>query len=1046
MASSAAVPFWRAAGMTYITYSNICANLVRNCLKEPLNLKPLPARRFITLFPNGRMAIPRNPPANRFVFIGPLKSVSIIHLPKLFYVAQRFCHFNCNAVSLGGFPESRGRISLNSQLVQSSLTNCQADLVVLSLFLWCARQRNYFHDRHAFVQMINVLIRLIQRFESIDGVVRELEKIGCVTRPQTLLHLIRICWQGGMDKLILDALDTMGRYGFTINTFAFNVVMDIMFKSGQNESALRCLGENTAPNFLSFNIALCNLCKLNDLVNIRVVLQKMLRAGYYPNVDTFVMMLNCWCKFGRLKEAFELLGLMVSLGIHVSVVVWSILIDGVCRLGIPDLADCMLEKMISLGCTPNVMTYTSIVKGYMECKEVTKAFRILRTMESRRCEIDVVLCNVLIHCLSKLKLYDEALDIFYELRKRKLEPDAHTFSSLVSTLCSSGRFSLLPKLLSYFNCPADLVVLNSLLSYFCKAGFAISAVNFFRDMVDREFTLDNYSYAGLITGLSRTGKTDQAVNLYKGMLAEGFEFDAHIHTLIVSELIRAGKYERALSLFREAVLKQYPVDSVSYAVAVRGLVRSGRVQEAFSLYNKMKGIGFNPDAHTANMVLSGFCKQTDLNMVKQLLIDMFDSRVELYSGTCKKLLNVMNNSRDYHSVFSLLLLMVDSGLLPQKAIDALLNGLPGPDVEKAEKPKLASNGFHEAKSVQSIPSVKNLESVAPLPINLKPPPLERHKSFDDSFSSKSSHVSALAPLAPKKEVLIPSNVKSYSIEDLQMATESFSEKGQSMGCVYRAEFDDGKVLAVKKVDAAVISNCLEDFTEIVANISRLHHPNVSELVGYCSEHEQHLLVYEFHKNGSLFDFLHLPDEYSKPLSWNTRVMIALGSARALEYLHEVCSPSVVHKNFKSENILLDGEMNPHVSDCGLSNLVDDANQCMFQYSMKSVVYSFGVVMLELLTGRKPSDSSRARREQSLVRWVTPQLHDIDALTKMPLPVKSLSRFADVIALCVQAEPEFRPPMSEVVQALVRLVQRANMSKRTNANTARPSENSEENLS
>ncbi|KAL8171594.1 hypothetical protein V2J09_023398 [Rumex salicifolius] len=238
--------------------------------------------------------------------------------------------------------------------------------------------------------MVNVLIRLIQRFESIDGIGRELEKIGCATRPQTSLHLIRICWQGGMDKLILDALDTMGRYGYTIKTFAFNVVMDIMFKSGQNESALRCLGEYTAPNFLSFNIALCNLCKLKDLVNIRVVLQKMLRAGYYPNVDTVVMMLNCWCKFGRLKEAFELLGLMVSLGIHLSVVVWSILIDGVCRLGIPDLADCMLEKMISLGCIPNVMTYTSTVKGY-----IWNVKRILSTMESRRCEIDVGLESLL---------------------------------------------------------------------------------------------------------------------------------------------------------------------------------------------------------------------------------------------------------------------------------------------------------------------------------------------------------------------------------------------------------------------------------------------------------------------------------------------------------------------------------------------------------------------------------------------------------------------------------------------------------------------------
>jgi len=216
-----------------------------------------------------------------------------------------------------------------------------------------------------------------------------------------------------------------------------------------------------------------------------------------------------------------------------------------------------------------------------------------------------------------------------------------------------------------------------------------------------------------------------------------------------------------------------------------------------------------------------------------------------------------------------------------------------------------------------------------------------------------------------------------------------------------------------------------------------------------------LLIYEFHKNGSLHEFLHLEDEYSKPLTWNTRVKIALGSARALEYMHEICSPSVVHQNFKSENILLDGELNPHLSDCGLARILPVANRVINhnscapevadsgQYTLKSDVYSFGVVMLELLTGRKPYDNSMTRAEQSLVRWATPQLHDIDALTKMVdpaleglFPVKSLSRFADVIALCVQPEPEFRPPMSEVVQSLVRLVQRANMSKRTLGNAGR----------
>ncbi|KNA12619.1 hypothetical protein SOVF_123980 [Spinacia oleracea] len=399
---------------------------------------------------------------------------------------------------------------------------------------------------------------------------------------------------------------------------------------------------------------------------------------------------------------------------------------------------------------------------------------------------------------------------------------------------------------------------------------------------------------------------------------------------------------------------------------------------------------------------------------------------------------------------------------------------PSPDLEKVDihKPFVAAAAsndvegkpeFMELKSVHSSSSINTTTLDAVPLVALKPPPLDRNKSFDDQDLSNKP----ILPIVTKTPTRVPNNVKSYSIADLQMATGSFSVENLigegSIGRVYRAQFDDGKVLAVKKIDSSVLANHPEDFTEIVASISKLHHPNVTELVGYCSEHGQHLLIYEFHKNGSLHDFLHLDDEYSKPLTWNTRVKIALGSARALEYLHEVCSPSVVHQNFKSENILLDAELNPHLSDCGLANLLPNTNQAVNhnacapevadsgQYTLKSDVYSFGVVMLELLSGRKPFDSSLLRSEQSLVRWATPQLHDIDALTKMVdptleglYPVKSLSRFADVIALCVQSEPEFRPPMSEVVQALVRLVQRANMSKRTVGNAGRQSESTDTN--
>ncbi|KAK6917789.1 Serine-threonine/tyrosine-protein kinase, catalytic domain [Dillenia turbinata] len=352
-----------------------------------------------------------------------------------------------------------------------------------------------------------------------------------------------------------------------------------------------------------------------------------------------------------------------------------------------------------------------------------------------------------------------------------------------------------------------------------------------------------------------------------------------------------------------------------------------------------------------------------------------------------------------------------------------------------------SVGIEKEMQEQRLPTVTTVA-------DLKPPPAE--KLFVDRIPVKNGSV---------KRVKSPITATSYTVASLQTATNSFSQEyliGEgSLGRVYRAEFPHGKMMAIKKIDNAALSLQEEDnFLEAVSNMSRLRHPNIISLVGYCAEHGQRLLVYEYIGNGNLHDMLHFADESSKKLTWNARVRVALGTARALEYLHEVCLPSVVHRNFKSANILLDDELNPHLSDCGLAALTPNTERQVSTqmvgsfgysapefalsgiYTVKSDVYSFGVVMLELLTGRKPLDSSRVRSEQSLVRWATPQLHDIDALAKMVdpalngmYPAKSLSRFADIIALCVQPEPEFRPPMSEVVQALVRLVQRASMVKR-----------------
>ncbi|KAK4479235.1 hypothetical protein RD792_014746 [Penstemon davidsonii] len=355
-------------------------------------------------------------------------------------------------------------------------------------------------------------------------------------------------------------------------------------------------------------------------------------------------------------------------------------------------------------------------------------------------------------------------------------------------------------------------------------------------------------------------------------------------------------------------------------------------------------------------------------------------------------------------------------------------------------PSESHRDFRELKSFKS-------------PSSFKVPSLQRssskfHKSSDPDHLNSFSNNEFKNHTNIKRSTSV--HAAAYSLADLQTATGNFAMGrllGEgSIGRVYRAKYADGKVLAVKKIDSSLLQGDRGvEFTELITHISKLHHPNICELVGYCSEQGQNMLVYDYFRNGSLHEFLHLSDDFSKPLTWNTRVRIALGTARAVEYLHEVCSPSCVHKNIKSSNILLDVELNPHLSDCGLAIFHEQRNQDLgvgynapectkpSAYTLKSDVYSFGVVMLELMTGRMPFDSKKPKFEQSLVRWATPQLHDIDALANMVdpalrglYPPKSLSRFADVIALCVQSEPEFRPPMSEVVEALVRLVQRSSI--------------------
>ncbi|KAI9161609.1 hypothetical protein LWI28_019037 [Acer negundo] len=561
-------------------------------------------------------------------------------------------------------------IDITYDIVYSTLLNCPSDLIALSFFIWCAKQPGYFHDARSIDCMVGVVDSLTRRWKTVRGVVDELESVGCVRKAQTFLLLLRVYWRGGMYEMVFEAFEEMGRAGFTPNTFAHNVVMDVLFKSGDVDAGIRVLKETPLPNFLSFNIALCNLCKLDDAVSVKDVLRIMLKKGFYPNVETFEMVLNCFCKMGWMAEVFQLLGVITTLGISLSVIGWSVLIDRFCRLSRLDMAGYLLEKMVKSGCSPNVVTYTSLIKGFMEAKMDSHAFRILEIMESKGLAPDLVLYNVLIDSLSKIGRYDEALDFFFGLSKQKLVPDSCTFSSLLSTLSLSRRFSLSPKLVGglVVEMDLDLVAYNSLLNYFCKAGFPNHAVELYNYMVDQAFTPDKYSFVGLLSGLCGERRFDEAVNVYKGIVMNYPALDAHVHTVIMDKLIKVGKCHRSIRLFRRATVGKYSLDVVSYTVAIRGLLKGGRIGEASTLYSQMKEIGLSPVAHTYNVMLCGFCKERDIEMVQQLIQEIMEAGIKLECSTSIRVTSFVFKYHPSSLASSLLIEMCNLGLIPEEVM------------------------------------------------------------------------------------------------------------------------------------------------------------------------------------------------------------------------------------------------------------------------------------------------------------------------------------------------------------------------------------------
>lgn len=287
----------------------------------------------------------------------------------------------------------------------------------------------------------------------------------------------------------------------------------------------------------------------------------------------------------------------------------------------------------------------------------------------------------------------------------------------------------------------------------------------------------------------------------------------------------------------------------------------------------------------------------------------------------------------------------------------------------------------------------------------------------------------------------------FEMEELSLATKNFSDKNLigvgKFGDVYKGLLNDGMLVAIKKRIGAPS----QEFVDEVRYLSPIQHRNLVTLLGYCQENYLQFLVYEYIPNGSVSNHLYGAGQVSDgKLEFKHRLAIALGAAKGLAHLHSL-SPRLLHKDFKTANVLVDENFIAKVADAGLRNFlarVDIAGPSqatadeIFQapevrefrrYSDKGDVFSFGVFLLELLTGQDARESPSPDMSDNFVNWVQ-NTEDYSKFSRIidqrlgnRFTAEGMEEFIQLIVRCVEASSERRPAMSYVVMELDRILEK-----------------------